>query len=244
MTPRTSKVLVRLACSLVLLAVGQFIVIQGIAMTRYPGGHDWDRQAKGYDFWHNTLSDLGKTAAYNGQPNPMSRASRVSATALLLSIGLLWLVLPRLFPHRRRLGLFVRVLGMLSLGGIIGLGFTPADKYHVGHAVANGFAAVPGLAAYLLVCWGMVFSKNTKNAKNSKRCPRFLPITSLVFLVVAMVHFGQYVAHFWLGFAWTPAAPAVQRLAFLTGLAWITLAAGVLLRQAGKNITENPTQRD
>jgi hypothetical protein len=225
MTPRTSNLLVRLACILVLLAVAQFIVIQGIAMTQYPGGHEWDKQAPGYSFWFNTLSDLGKTVAYNSRPNPVSRLSRTSATALLLSIGLLWLVLPRLFPRRKRLGLLVRVFGMLSLGGMIGLGFTPTDKYHVGHAVANGFAAVPGLTAYLLGWWGTAFPKSETP---SRRCPRFLPVAGVVFMIVALVHFGQYVAHFWLGFAWTPACPVVQRLAFLVGLVWLTLAAGVL----------------
>jgi len=228
MTPQTSKLLVRFACGCVLLAVGQFVVIQGLAMTRYPGGHDWDKAAPGYDFWRNTLSDLGKTVAVNGRPNPLSALSRGSATVFLLSLGPLWLVLPRLFPDRRRLGAAVRVLGMLSLGGIVGLGLTPADKYHVGHAVANGFAAVPGLAAYLLSCWGMVFTQKT----NAKHCPRWLPVVGGVLLIVAMVHFGQYVAHFWLGFAWPPAAPACQRLAFLAGLAWIVPTAGVIFRRA------------
>ncbi|MBN1555447.1 MAG: hypothetical protein JXA11_11935 [Phycisphaerae bacterium] len=233
MSASFSKILVRSACGLVLLAVVQFVVIQGIAMARYPGGNEWNRRAKGYDFWRNTLSDLGKTKAYNGLANPMSRASRGSATAFLLSLGLLWLVLPGLFPRRKRVGLLVRVLGMLSLGGMIGLGFTPADEYHVGHAVANGFAAVPGLAAYLLSWWAMLFSRE---------CPRFLPITGAVFLIAAWIHFGQYVGHFWLGFAWTPAAPMMQRLAFLTGLVWVILTVGVVFRRVGKNTTTHPTR--
>jgi hypothetical membrane protein len=226
MTPRTSGILVRPACGIVLLAVAQFVVIQGYAMTRYPGGHEWNHQAPGYDFWRNTLSDLGKTKAYNDQPNPVSRLSRVSATVFLLSIGLIWLVLPRLFPRRKRLGLLVRVLGLLSLGGMIGLGFTPADKFHVAHAVANGFAAIPGLAAYLLSWWGMTFSNN------SKTCPKFLPFAGVVLMILALIHFGQYVAHFWLGFAWTRACPLMQRLAFLAGLVWITLTAGIVFRRA------------
>lgn len=235
MTPKTSIFLVRLICGIVLLAVTQFVVIQGYAMTRYPGGNEWDRQAPGYDFWRNTLSDLGKTVAYNSQPNPVSRVSRISATVLLASVGLLWLVLPKFFPRRKHLGLLVRVLGVLSLGGMIALGFTPTDRYHVGHAVANGFAAVPGLAAYLLSWWGILFTKQTQPP------PRFLPVVGAVLMLLALIHFGQYVSHFWLGFTWTPACPRVQRLAFLAGLVWMSLAAGVLFLRMGEK-TPNPTR--
>ncbi|MBN1943305.1 MAG: hypothetical protein JW849_08430 [Phycisphaerae bacterium] len=225
MSPRSTNLLVRSACSLVLLAVGQLIVVQGVAMAQYPGGHEWNRQAPGHNFWRNTLCDLGKTAATNGQPNPMSLASRVSVMTLFLSFGPLWLILPRLFPDRRRIGLLVRVLGMLSLGGMMGIGLTPTDQYPSAHAVANGLASVPGLAAYLLACWAMFFSKY---------CPRILTAVSLVLLALGLIHFGQYVAHFWLGRAWTPEAPAVQRLAFLAGIAWMVLTAGFLWRRAEK----------
>ena len=223
MTPRTSSLLVQLACSVVLLAVAQFVVIQGVAMTQYPGGHGWDFTAPGYHFWWNTLCDLGKTVAFNGQLNPMAVWSRASAAGFMLSLGLLWLVLPGLFPDCPRIGLWMRVFGILSLGGMVGLGFTPVDEYPVAHAAANGFAAVPGLTAAVLTCVGIA---------RSKQAPRFLLVLGVVFLIVGFIHFGQYVGHFWLGFAWTPAAPAVQRIAFLLGLLWIVLACGVLLRRA------------
>lgn len=207
--------------------MGQFVFVQGLAMAYYPGGHDWDRRTPGYDFWRNTLSDLGKTVAVNGQPNPLSRASRISTTVFLLtSMGTMWQVLPALFPDRQPLGRGVRVLGMLSLLGMIGLGLTPADRHPVGHAVANGMAAVPGLVAFLLACWGL---------SDSPRCPRVLFLLSLVFLSFGGVHFGQYVAHFWMGRAWLPSAPLMQRLAFLAGMAWMLLATGTLWREAKKN---------
>ncbi len=223
MTPRTSRVLIHLACSVVLLAVAQFVVIQGLAMTQYPGGHGWDYTAPGYHFWWNTQCDLGKNVAFNSLPNPMGVWSRASTAGFMLSLGLLWLILPGLFPDCPRIGLLMRVFGIASLAGMVGLAFTPADEAPIAHAVANGLAAVPGLTAAVLACLGMA---------RSKQSPRFLLVLGGVFLIVALIHFGQYVGHFWLGCDWTPAAPAIQRVAFLLGLLWIVLACGVLLRRA------------
>ena len=225
MPSRSSILRIRLACVLVLLAVAQFVVVQGIAIARYPGGHEWDKNAPGHSFWRNTLSDLGRTVTIAGQINPMSIPSRVSTVLLLLSTGVVWMILPRLFPQRPRLGWLVRGLGLLSLGGMVALGFTPADQFPFAHAAANGTASVPGLTAYLFACWGMF---------RSRTCPYLLIVVSLIFLLLAIIHFGQYVAHFWLGYAWTPQAPAVQRLAFLAGLAWMVLVSVGIFRRAGR----------
>lgn len=225
MTPHSSKIRIRLVCGLVLLAVGQFLFVQGLAIAQYPGGHEWDKNAAGHSFWRNTFCDLGRTVSIGGQKNPMSRASRVSVVVLLLSTGLFWLILPRLFSDRPRLGQVVRVLGVVSLGGMIALGFTPTDKHPFAHAVANGAAAAPAISAFLLAGVGMFLSK---------QCPRPFVLASALLLVLAMIHFGQYIAHFWLGLAWTPEAPAAQKLAFLVGLAWMVLTAVWIWRRAGQ----------
>jgi hypothetical protein len=63
------------------------------------------------------------------------------------------------------------------------------------------------------------------------RCSRAFAWFTVATLLTAFVHFGQYVAHFWLGMAWTPAAPAAQKVAVLSVLTWMLVACGVLIRR-------------
>jgi hypothetical protein len=56
-------------------------------MALYPGGTVNDASTRGYDFFRNFGSDLGRTVAFNGQPN---RGSQVvsSLGAILLMLGI------------------------------------------------------------------------------------------------------------------------------------------------------------
>lgn len=51
-----------------------FIVLTAVAMFFYPGGTASDPTTRGYVFWMNFFSDLGRTQARNGQPNPIAAA--------------------------------------------------------------------------------------------------------------------------------------------------------------------------
>jgi hypothetical membrane protein len=210
---------ISLACLLIILSVVQFVIIWSVAMARYPGGNEWDHSAEGYSFWRNTFSDLGKTVTCAGRANPnLGGVFNLSLTAVMLGLAPLWLVLPRLFPTRRLLGRIVRVLGMLSILGMFGVGLVPGDHSTL-HAAFIGMAAVPGLAAAITALAAMFLCP---------RCPKAYVWFTLAFLATALVHFGQYVNHFWLGGPWTPAAPAAQKVAVLFGLAWMLVTAGAV----------------
>ena len=50
----------------------QFLLFSTIAMFYYGGGTSWNKLAEGYTFWHNVMSDLGRTVSYSGLSNTVS----------------------------------------------------------------------------------------------------------------------------------------------------------------------------
>ncbi len=54
---RQSSLLNRIARAILLLGVLQYVVLVGLAMAYYPGGHEWDEAAPGYTFWRNSYEE-------------------------------------------------------------------------------------------------------------------------------------------------------------------------------------------
>ena len=59
----------------------QFLIFSTIAMFNYSGGTSWNKSAEGYTFWHNVMSDLGRTVSYSGISNTFS--STIFNTSLI-----------------------------------------------------------------------------------------------------------------------------------------------------------------
>ncbi len=215
--PHTPASTPRRICSLVIvLCVLQFIAAALLAGWMYPGGHPWDTDAPGYTFWRNTMSDLGKDIANNGEPATWAAHVFNISTALLApGFVALWCILPTLLPHKSRMRSWVRWTGLASVAGLVGVAATPADRLPDLHTLTIGLAAIPGLTACTLACVALLANSGS----------RWLGGLTLTMLAVGMVHFGQYVRHFWLHGPWTRACPAVQKLAVMAALAWMLLVA-------------------
>ncbi len=77
-----------------LLACAAFLVLTTLAMAFYPGGTALDPSSRGYHFWLNFFSDLGRTHARNDAPNPIAAPlfkaalSAAGAALALFHIGL------------------------------------------------------------------------------------------------------------------------------------------------------------
>jgi hypothetical protein len=224
---RPSRVaLSRLAGLLILSAVGQVVVMFLLAAHFYPGGDYWDARTAGYSFWRNTFCDLGMATAHNGRANPTwSVAFGLSMIVLFLAFGPLWLGLPRLFPRARRIGFAVAGLGLMSVVGGVLVPVFPAGQ--AGHGVAIGFSAVPGLAALILAIIGLAVARAWRMAAFSAGL-----------LVVGLAHFTQYVQAFWLDRPWTPAAPAMAKVAAMYALAWMATIAMILWRNCAGDAHE------
>ncbi len=178
---------IRAASAAMLFAAGAFVVLFALAVRAYPGGTDWDRAARGHDFWLNYICDLMRGTALNGQPNPVgSVLAQASAVALALGLLPLWWLLAHLLPSRARLGTAVRWLGSVAVVGLVAVVLMPSDRFGAWHAVAIALTGPPGLLAAVLAVAGLA---------REERAPRIaagigaaLVLTSAVDLVLYFVY--------------------------------------------------------
>ncbi|NHJ32668.1 MAG: hypothetical protein FK732_07390, partial [Asgard group archaeon] len=59
------------------------ILFFGLSIHYFPGGNTLDPNAEGFNFLYNTMSDLGKIIANNGEPNIISRVFYSIALTLM-----------------------------------------------------------------------------------------------------------------------------------------------------------------
>lgn len=123
---------------IITIGVTQFFVVSTIAMFFYPGGTPWDPQTQGYTFWHNALSDLGRTIAYNGQENPIA-SPLFNATLLILGvstfIGFISLLKDEHCQPTRGRRILLSGLGALASLGLIIVSFTPDNLLPSPHMI-------------------------------------------------------------------------------------------------------------
>ena len=58
-----------------------------VSMGAYPGGTTHDHSTPGYSFFHNFLSDLGMTVAYDGRSNRLGAALFVASRGRAVGLG-------------------------------------------------------------------------------------------------------------------------------------------------------------
>jgi hypothetical protein len=117
---------------LVRIAIAVATALGIVSMIAYPGGAAYDRARTGYAFWHNFLSDLGMTVAFNGQRNTPGAMLFASSVALLAIGGAGCLVgsvqLNKHHAGARRLSRAGGVFGLLVCAAFVGVASTPEDR--------------------------------------------------------------------------------------------------------------------
>jgi hypothetical membrane protein len=115
----------------------QFLLLSTVAMFFYPGGTYSDGETIGYTFTQNFFSDLGRTAAHNGDSNTVSMVLFIIALSMAgLSLIVFFLAVPPHFAENRtsrRLSTIGSVLGVISGLGFIGIAAMPADVNQTVH---------------------------------------------------------------------------------------------------------------
>lgn len=108
-----------------------FVALTALAMLVYPGGTATDPTTRGYSFFTNFFSDLGRTQARNGQPNTLAAAlffvALNGAGAALIAFALAF---ARFFTRTRwdrALALLGALAGVVAGACFIGVAFTPAN---------------------------------------------------------------------------------------------------------------------
>ncbi len=108
------------------------------AMLEYPGGTIHDRGSEGYTFWHNYLSDLGRTRSWNRSDNTSSSWLFNGGLGLAgASLLLFFSVLPTFFRkvETKVWATVAAVLGILAALCYWGIALNPLDVNYRMHTV-------------------------------------------------------------------------------------------------------------
>lgn len=196
-----------------------FAALEGAAMALYPGGTWWDATTRGARFWQNFLCDLEWTVALNGEPNHVgARLGQAAMLVMVAALAVFWWIAPGMFPSRRRLGAAVRALGLASVGGSIAVALMPSERFGALHGVAVVAAGVPGALAALLAVVGMLRGEPPGDS-------RAAGLVGAAMLALALVDLALYANTMVHGGPGPMALPAVQKVALVLLVGWMTLVA-------------------
>jgi hypothetical protein len=153
-----------IALNLTRLAAFGGAALTGIAMFFYPGGTFRNPSANGYSLFQNSLSDLGSTIAWNGQPNYFGALSFVSGFAILALAGAVCFVaLVRVYSSSRITRWLARAAsaaGILSCAALIAAAVAPEDRNPALHGQFTWIACGAFLAATLLFTFATALNDN------------------------------------------------------------------------------------
>jgi len=161
----------------------QFLLLSTVAMFFYPGGTYSDESTSGYAFTQNFFSDLGRTAAHNGDSNTVSMVLFIIALSLAgLSLIVFFLAVPPHFAENRtakRFSIIGSVVGVISGIGFIGIAAVPAD---VDQTLHTNFVYV-AFTGFLLVvfCYSAAILK-------SRSYPRAYAYAYFAFAVILALY--------------------------------------------------------
>jgi hypothetical protein len=116
-----------------LIAIGciLFVILSAVAMLFYPGGSASDPTIRGYSFFTNFFSDLGRTQARNGQPNaPAAILFFIALTFAGAALIAFFIARVRFFKRTRLDQILARIgslIGIVAGVCFIGVACAPAN---------------------------------------------------------------------------------------------------------------------
>ena len=134
-------------------AIAWFVLATAIAMVLFPGGTYLDRDARGYSFFGNFLSDLGMLVAWGGQSNHAGAALFiVSELILVLTLVLFFKAAVGVYSpgSPRRLATAGAITGLVCCAAFMGAAVLPADRFLAAHIQAAILAFRASMIAFVL----------------------------------------------------------------------------------------------
>ena len=184
----------------------EFVIFSTIAMFFYGGGTSWDKSAEGYTFWHNVLSDLGRTISYSGVPNTVSSPMfNVALSFFGICIIVIYLSMGKNFLRPYWLLLIILVGGIISGTGIVIIGFAPDDILSDYHMLGVWMWALPLFAVLLLFIIYAVIN----------RIYDILLFITSILAIALFIHIGQGVTGMW-----SPIVAATQKIVVYLNITW------------------------
>ena len=184
----------------------EFVIFSTIAMFFYGGGTSWNKSAEGYTFWHNVLSDLGRTVSYSGLPNNISSPMFNLALSFFgICIIVIYLSMGKDFLRPYWLMLAILIGGIISGTGVVIIGFAPDDVLPDYHMLGVWMWALPLFAVLFLFIINAVINRIYDN---------FFFLTSTL-AAVLFIHIGQGVTGLW-----SPIVAATQKIVVYFNIIW------------------------
>lgn len=178
------------AFQIVIAACLTFVVVSVLAMLTYAGGTNADPANPGYAFFTNFFSDLGRTIAYNNQPNTVSMyLFSGSLTVAGLGLALFFVSFARFFPTPRWaqiLSIVGSLFGIVSAICFIGVAFTPSNVSGAAHNSSVRFAF--GLFPIAVLCYIPIILK--RDYYPNRYAISFIAFAVLLILYFALISLG------------------------------------------------------
>ncbi len=172
----------------------------------YGGGTSWNKSAEGYTFWHNVLSDLGRTVSYSGLPNNVSSPMFNLALSFFgICIIVIYLSMGKDFLRPYWLMLVILIGGIISGTGVVIIGFAPDDVLSDYHMLGVWMWALPLFSVLLLFIINAVINRIYDNYF-------FLTCT---LAAVLFIHIGQGITGLW-----SPIVAATQKIVVYFNIIW------------------------
>ena len=124
-------------CKLLILASILFVILIGLAMLAYPGGSEHDRASVHYNFFENSISDLGATMTVSGKQNTVSNILFITAFGslgiILIYFSKIWRAMDTDIHRLSAVGYLSKICLILSGLSFIGIAFSPLNKFYENH---------------------------------------------------------------------------------------------------------------
>jgi len=202
-----------------------FAVLMWFAMSAYPGGTWEEPTAKGHSQSRNFLCDLTRPTALNGTSNAVgAQYAELGLLAYALALIPFFLIVPAVFPDRRRTGRLATIAGVMAGIGGVGIVLVPSYKYGpMLHGLAVLLTAVPGLTAGLAATLGVL------GTTQSIRPIRIAALATISVTALAVVVFAIQLAR---QVETTPGLPVLEKLAIACSIAWMLFTVATVLPRA------------
>src|SRR5690606_963710 len=212
---RSARVDIGLSALLASLTLG-FVVCFAVAAAAYPGGTWCVPEASGFDPLYSYFCDVLREKGLNGQPNPGAGIARAALIVLAGAFVPFWLLLARVPVLPRGAAGALRVFGLLSAFGALGVALTPSDRFAVAHQLAVLTAGPTGVVAGGLAVIALA------RAGKSARLLAGLAGATVTFTAIDALLYAQQLVR---PMPCPVALPVLQKLAAVGALAWMLAVA-------------------
>jgi hypothetical protein len=100
---------------LTLACIAAFLLLYIIAAGLYPGGSDYDKTTRGFDWQHNYWCELLAPVAQNGEANTARPVAIAAMAVLMAGLAAFWYYIPLLFTPDKTGKTMIRTAGMGSM---------------------------------------------------------------------------------------------------------------------------------